>query len=301
MRIFVTGASGWIGSAVVPELIANGHDVIGLARSDAAAEAIAAAGAEVQRGSLEDLDSLRAGAQASDGVIHLGFIHDFDNWEHGMGVDRRAVDTFGDVLAGSDRPLVIASGVMGLAQGRPATEDDRPDGSLTRTATALAAHALADRGVRSVVVRFAPTVHGAGDHGFVAHLAEIARERGVAGYVGDGANRWPAVHRDDAARLVRLAVERAPAGSALHAVAEEGVPGREIAAALGRQLGLPTESIAPDRAAEHFGWMGMFFSLDAPAASAITRQTMGWEPTGPALIEDIDAGAYTREAQPSQA
>ncbi len=301
MRIFLTGASGWIGSAVVPELIAAGHQVLGLARSDASAEAIAAAGAEVQRGSLEDLDSLRAGAQASDGVIHLGFIHDFDNWEHGMTVDRTAVDTLAEVLMGTDRPLVIASGVVGLAQGRPATEDDRPDPSLTRSATALATHALADRGVRSVVARFAPTVHGDGDHGFVARLAEIARETGVAGYIGDGANRWPAVHRDDGARLVRLAVERAPAGSALHAVAEEGVPAREIAGALGRQLGLPVESIAPDRAAEHFGWMGMFFALDAPASSAITRETMGWEPTGPSLIEDIEAGHYTREAQPAQA
>ncbi|MEO6701353.1 MAG: SDR family oxidoreductase [Jatrophihabitantaceae bacterium] len=293
MRIFVTGASGWIGSATVTELLAGGHQVLGLARSDASAAAVAALGAEVLRGELDDLDSLRAGAADSDGVVHLGYNHDFSQMPAAARTDLQAIEAIGAVLAGSGRPLVIASGTLGLAQGRVGTEQDRPDpGVHPRTGNADAALALADRGVRSVVVRFAPTVHGAGDHGFVATLVGIARDSGVSGYVGDGANRWPAVHRLDAARLVRLAVQDAPAGSVLHATAEDGVPTRAIAEAIGRGLGVPVESVPVEKAADHFGWLGAFFGADAPASNALTRQLLGWQPRHPGLTEDLDAGHY---------
>jgi nucleoside-diphosphate-sugar epimerase len=293
MRVFVTGASGFVGSALVPELLDAGHSVLGLARSDSSAAALTAAGAEVLRRELADLDVLRAGARDADGVAHLAFVHDFSDMAGAARTDRAAVDTFAAELAGSGRPLAIASGVLGLTTGRAATERDVPDtGVHPRIATAIATVELAGRGIRSSVVRLAPTVHGEGDHGFVARLAQIAREKGVSGYPGEGTNLWPAVHRTDAARLFRLALESAPAGSVLHGVAEEGVPSRTIAEALGRSLDLPVASVPPEQVAEQWGWLGAFFSAGAPASSDLTRQLLGWEPTGPTLVEDIAAGAY---------
>ncbi|MFG2832481.1 SDR family oxidoreductase [Streptomyces sp. NPDC048434] len=299
MRIFVTGASGWIGSAVVPELIDAGHQVVGLARSDASAAALTAAGAEVLRGTVDDLDVLRGAAAASDGVIHLAFKHDIaftGDFQGAAEADRRAVDTFGDALAGTDRPFVLASGLVGLAPGRVAIERDMPtiDGSplSIRSATAQAVLALASRGVRSSVVRLSPTCHGEGDHGFMATLAAIARAEGVSGYLGDGANRWPAVHRLDAARLFRLAVEKAPAGSVLHGVAEEGVAIRDIAQVIGRHLDVPVTSVAPEAAAEHFAWLGAFLGADTPASNTLTRELLGWEPIHPGLLADIEEGHY---------
>jgi nucleoside-diphosphate-sugar epimerase len=293
MRILVTGASGWIGSASARELVDAGHEVVGLARSDAAAEAIAAVGLEVARGDIDDQDSLRAAAERCEGVVHMAYNHDFSSMADAAETDRRVIDLFGSVLEGSGGPLVIASGVAGLSLGRPATERDLPDpGSHPRVANAAAALALADRGVRSAVVRFAPTVHGAGDHGFMAVLVAIAREKGVSAYIGDGANRWPAVHRLDAAGLVRLATEKAPAGSVLHAVADEGVATRDIAEVIGRQLDLPVVSITPGRASEHFTWLGQFFAMDCPASSAFTQELLGWTPTQPGLIADLEQGHY---------
>ncbi len=293
MRVFVTGASGWIGSATVSELLGAGHQVVGMARSDAGAAAVAALGADVLRGDLDDLDSLRAGADASDGVVHLGYNHDFSQMAKAAQTDLRAIETIGAVLEGTDRPLVIASGTLGLAVGRVGTEGDRPDlGGHPRIANADAALSFVPRGVRSVIARFAPTVHGPGDHGFIATLVGIAREKGVSGYIDDGANRWPAVHRLDAGELVRLGVESAPAGSVLHAVAEEGIPTREIAEAIGRGLGLPMVSVPADQATEHFSWLGRFFGADAPASNTLTRELMGWEPAHPGLLADLDEGSY---------
>ncbi|MFH7334255.1 SDR family oxidoreductase [Streptomyces sp. KHY 26] len=300
MRIFVTGASGWIGSAVVPELIGAGHQAVGLARSDASADALTAAGAEVVRGSLDDLDVLGAAAADSDGVIHLAFKHDVafsGGFQSAAEADRRAVDVLTEALAGSDRPFVLASGLAGLAPGRVATEQDMPviEGDspiLIRAVTAQAVLACAERGVRSSVVRLSPTCHGDGDNGFIASLVGIARDKGVSGYAGDGANRWPAVHRLDAARLFRLAVEKAPAGTVLHGVAEEGLPLRDIAEVIGRQLNLPTASIGSEDLAGHFGWMSAFVGLDAAASSAATRTLLGWEPTGPGLLADLEEGHY---------
>jgi nucleoside-diphosphate-sugar epimerase len=305
MRVFVTGASGWIGSAVVPELLGAGHQVVGLARSDESAAALSAAGVEPQRGTLDDLDTLRDLAAASDGVIHLAFKHDLaftGDFEGAANADRLAVETFGDALAGSDRPLVIASGTLGLLPGRLATERDghiaEPGhaafgpGPQARHATAEFTLSLASRGVRSSVMRLPPTNHGDGDNGFMATIVATARETGVSGYIGDGANRWPAVHRLDSARLFRLAVENAPAGSTLHAVADEGVPIHDIAEVIGRHLDLPVVSIAPDDAGQHFTWMAGFLGLDAPASSALTRELMGWEPTHPGLIDDLNEGHY---------
>ena len=299
MRVFVTGASGWIGSAVVSELLKTGHQVLGLARSDTAAAAVTAlGGAEVQRGSLDDLDSLRAGAAASDGVVHLGYNHDFSRMEAAAQTDLQALDAIGATLAGSGRPLVIASGVLGLAPGRTATERDVPDPSLhPRIAGAQAALSLATRGVRSSMVRFAPTVHGAGDHGFTATLVGIARDRGVSGYIDDGTNRWPAVHRLDAGNLVRRAVEDAPTGSVLHAIAEEGVPTRAIAEAIGRGLDVPVVSVPAEQASDHFGWLARFFGTDSRASNELTRQLLGWEPTHPRLIADLQDGHYFETSQ----
>ncbi|MEV7499676.1 SDR family oxidoreductase [Streptomyces sp. NPDC093018] len=307
MRVFVTGASGWIGSAVVPELIGAGHQVVGLARSDASAEALTAAGAEVVRGSLDDLDVLRAVAADSDGVIHLAFKHDVafsGGFQSAAEADRRAVDALTETLVGSDRPFVLASGLAGLKPGRVATEQDMPviEGDspvLIRAVTAQAVLACAERGVRSSVVRLSPTCHGDGDNGFMTSLIGTAREKGVSGYPGDGANRWPAVHRLDAARLFRLAVEKAPAGTVLHGAAEEGVPLREIAEVIGRQLKLPTVSVGAGELAGHFGWMSGFVGLDAPASNAATRALLDWDPTGPTLLTDLEAGHYFRATEDS--
>ena len=292
MRIFVTGASGWIGSATVAELHKAGHQVVGLARSDASAAKVAALGAEVRQGHLDDLDGLRAAAADSDGVIHLGYKHNFtpDGIADATDTDRAAITTFGDALAGTGKPLVIASGVVGVAGGRPATERDLPEaGPHPRIATAALTLAYAERGVRSAVVRFAPTVHGRGDHGFLSVLVGIARRTGVSGYPGDGGNRWPAVHVLDAAALLRLVVEEATPGSVWHAIADEGVPTREIAEAIGRAAGVPVDSVP----AEHFDWLAGFFAMDVPASSELTRQTLGWKPTHPGLVADLDAGSYT--------
>jgi len=290
MRFFVTGASGWIGSAVVPELIGAGHRVTGLARSDASAEALEAAGAEVRRGTLDDLDVLRDAAAASDGVIHLAFKHDLaftGGFEAAADADRRAVETFGEALAGSDRPLVIASGMLGLAPGRVVSEQDGHGrdaaiagfggGPQTRWETAELALSLAERGVRSSIVRLPPTNHGDGDNGFIATVVAIAREKGVSGYIGDGANRWPAVHRLDSAPLFRLAVEKAPAGSTLHASAEEGVPIRDVAEVIGRRLEVPVVSISAEDAPEHFTWLAGFIGLDSrhSSCSGGTRRSPG--------------------------
>ncbi len=298
MRVFVTGATGFIGSATVRELIDAGHQVVGLARSDEAAAALSEAGAEVHPGSLEDLDSLRSGAAAADGVIHTAYIHDFSQMENAAQADLRAVETMGAVLEGSGRPLVVTSGTALIKPGAVVTEEDWPDPGAAvhpRFATSVAARALADRGVRSSIVRPGASVHGEGDHGFVPYLINLAREKGVSGYIGDGSNRWPAVHRLDTAHLYRLALENAPAGSVLHAVADEGVPSREIAEVTGRHLGVPVTSCSPEDAQEHFGWMAMFWSLDAPASSELTQERMGWTPTHVGLIADLEQGHYFRQ------
>jgi nucleoside-diphosphate-sugar epimerase len=294
MRVFVTGASGFIGSALVPELLAAGHEVTALARSDASAATLAAARAQVHLGDLDNLSSLRAGAADSDGVIHLAF-GGFANGPAAGQAELRAIETMGDALAGSGRPFVIVSGLLGLAAGRPATEQDRLDPASPIAAArpgALAVPALAARGLRSSIVRLAPSVHGEGDHAYLPGLIATAREKGVSGYLGDGSSRWAAVHRLDAAHLFRLALEQAPAGSTLHAVAEEGVPARDIAEAIGRHLNLPTVSIPPQQATEHFGSLGMVFAADIPASSALTRQLVGWQPVQARLIDDLDKGHY---------
>ncbi|MFJ7589589.1 SDR family oxidoreductase [Streptomyces sp. NPDC097617] len=291
MRVFVTGASGWIGSALLPELVGAGHEVLGLARSDSSATAITATGAEVLRGDLKDPEVLRTGAGACDGVVHLAFDHDFTRFAASVQTDARVIETFGAALEGTGKPLVIASGTPALP-GHVATERNEPaPGSPAsgRDATARQTVAMAARGVRPSVVRLPRTVHGDGDHhGFIARLIATARVKGVSGYVGDGTGRWPAVHVRDAARLFRLALEQAPAGSVLHAVADEGVPVHDIAAAIGRHLGLPTSS-AP---AEDFGFLGRILAVDQPASSALTRELLGWHPTGPGLLEDMDQGHY---------
>ena len=286
MRVFVTGASGWIGSAVVGELLSAGHSVTGLARSDAAAAALEARGARVQRGDLDSPDSLLSGMVDADAVVHLANKHDFTNPEVSNRAERSMVQLIGDTLAGSNRPFVLAAGVAGLTAGRPSTERDVSQAhgpNSPRGGSENLALEYTDRGVRVVSVRFAPTVHGAGDHGFISTIVGAARTSGISGYVGDGSNRWPAVHRSDAARLVRLGLENAAAGSVLHAVGEEGIPTREIAQAIGDRLGLPVESIAPENSAAHFGWIGGFFGMDIPSSSALTRAQLDWTPTGPTL------------------
>jgi len=289
MKIFVTGASGWIGSAVTTELVGAGHEVVGLARSEESAARVEAVGARARRGELADRDLLAGLARESDGVIHLGYHHDFSQMAEAAALDRASMETFGEALAGTGKPLLFASGVVGVSD-----EDDRPEtGGHPRVANAHAYLGYAERDVRVVAVRFAPTVHGQGDHGFVAELVRVARERGVAAYVGDGSNVWPAVHVSDAAHLTRLALEGAPAGSAVHAVAESGVPTRAIAESIARGLGVPTESIAAEDATATLGWIGMFFAGDFPTSHEKTRTRLGWRPTGPTLLDDLDAGHYT--------
>jgi nucleoside-diphosphate-sugar epimerase len=296
MRVFVTGATGFIGSAVVRDLIDAGHEAIGLARSDEAAAVVEAAGAGVHRGDIDDLDSLRLGAAAADGVIHTAYNHDFSQMENAARTDLRAVETLATALEGFGRPLVVTTGTALVKPGELATEDDSPDPAATHPRLGAERIVRAAHGVRGAVVRPGASVHGEGDHGFVPVLIEIARTKGVSAYIGDGSNRWPAVHRLDAARLYRLALERAPAGSVFHAVADEGVPARDIAEVIGRHLDVPVVSIASEDAAEHFGWIGAFFALDAPASSALTRRRLGWRPTHAGLIEDLDAGHYFRQA-----
>jgi nucleoside-diphosphate-sugar epimerase len=292
MRVFVTGATGFIGSAVVSELIKAGHQVLGLARSDAGAASLTAAGADAHRGSLEDLDSLRSGAAKSDGVIHTAFIHDFLNYAAAADADRRAIETLGNALAGSSRPFVITSGTLLLQrQGPLATEKDEWDPNFARKSEAVGL-VMASQDVRVSTLRLPPSVHGDGDHGFVPRLIAIAREKGVSAYVGDGLNRWPAVHRLDAARLYRLAVEKGTAGARYHGVADEGVPLRQIAEVIGQRLNVPVISKSPEEAADHFGWISHFVSIDCPASSDETQQQLGWRPTHASLIPDIDRPAY---------
>jgi nucleoside-diphosphate-sugar epimerase len=296
MRVFVTGASGWIGSAVVDELLAAGHEVTGLARSDASAAALEAKDVRVRRGDLDDLDSIRSGAEDAEAVVHLANKHDWSDLAASNAAERAAVQTIGDVLVGTGRPFLLASGVAALAQGRPGTEADPSPfhgvGSPRGGSENLALEFL-DRGVHAVSLRFAPTVHGAGDHGFIATIASVARAKGFSGYPGDGSNRWAAVHRSDAGRLVALGLAKAPAGARLHAVAEEGIPTREIAEAIGRAFDLPVRSVAPDDVQDHFGWIATFFAMDLSATSDATRELLGWTPTGPTLVEDLEAGAYS--------
>ncbi|SEL19514.1 SDR family oxidoreductase [Streptacidiphilus jiangxiensis] len=296
MRVFITGASGWIGSAVTDELLATGHEVVGLARSDESAAALTAKGAAVHRGSLDDPDSLASAAKAADAVIHLAFKHDFTDYAGAGRTEHTAVQRMLDTLEGSGRPLLLASGLVSGAVGKLLTEEDASPFhgvDSMRGGSENLALSYAERGVRPVALRFSPTVHGMGDHGFTAQLTRIAREHGAAAYIGEGTTRWAAVHRTDAARLVRLALEQAPAGSRVHAAAESGIPSRDIAGAIGAQLGVPTVSVAPEDAEAHFGWIGHFFGMDAIASSTRTRELLGWTPTGPTLLEDIAAGAYT--------
>ena len=295
MRVFVTGATGFIGSAVVKELLQAGHQVLGLTRSEAGANSLKQAGAEVHRGDLEDLESLHSGAIQSDAVIHTAFIHDFSKFKQNCEIDRRAIETLGSALAGSDRLLIVTSGtaMANTAPGTLATENGPTisSQSFPRAASEEAAAALANQGVRVAIVRL-PQVHDTEKQGLVSYAIQNAREKGVSAYIGDGLNRWPAVHRLDAAHLYRLAVEKAKAGARYHAVAEEGVPLREIAESIGRGLNIPVKSISPEEAPEHFGWLATFAGWDAPASSAQTQQKLGWKPTGPSLISDLEKMRY---------
>ncbi|MCQ4087437.1 SDR family oxidoreductase [Saccharibacillus sp. JS10] len=290
MKVFVTGATGFIGTAVVRELLDAGHEVVGLARSEKGAEALELAGAKVCRGSIEDLDILREAAKEADGVIHLAYIHDFSDRQGAERADRSATDAIGEALQGTNKPFVLTSGVLMLEQGRLNTEAD-PAVRTGRYAEAAVSE-LAARGIRSSVVRLAPTVHGEHDYGFARALVQIARDKGFSAYVGEGGNHWPAIHRLDAARLFRLALESAPAGSRLHGIAEEGVPFREIAEAISRRSDLPARSIAPEEASTHFGWLNFAASGDCRASSEQTQTLLDWQPKHPPLLDDLKSNYY---------
>lgn len=294
MRVFVTGATGFIGSAIVPELINAGHQVVGLARSDSSANQLIAAGAEVLRGDLEDLDSLRKGAAGADGVIHAGFIHDFSRFAEVCEVDRLAIETIGDVLEGTDKPFIVTSGTALVSHGKLATEDIIPvvNENWPRRSE-QAADAAAAKGVRASVVRLAPSVHGEGDqHGFIPIMISTARQKGVSAYIGEGLNRWNAVHRLDAAVLFRLALENAGKGLRFHAVGDEGIELKTIAEIIGKHLDLPVVVIAPEAAADHFGWFAAMAGTDCPASSKVTQENLNWHPTHPGLLADLEQGIY---------
>lgn len=290
MKVFVTGATGWVGSAIIQELLGAGHEVLGLSRSDDGAETLHQRGIAVHRGDLSDLDALAAGARACDGVIHTAFIHDFKDFNAAGETDRRAIEAMGEALAGSGKPLITTSGSALLPHGRIGTENDAPDPAgpaQHRTASEQLTLALAARGVRSSLVRLPPSVHGDGDYGFAPRLVDIARAKGMSAYIGEGSNRWPAVHRFDAARLYRLVLEHGVAGARYHAIGEQGVATREIAEVIGKGLGVPVVSLAAAEALEHFGFLARFFGADCPASSAQTQEQLGWQPAGLGLIEDL--------------
>jgi nucleoside-diphosphate-sugar epimerase len=293
MHIFVTGATGFIGSAIVQELLQAGHTVLGLARSDASAKSLATVGADVHLGTLEDLDSLQRGAAASDGVIHTAFIHDFSAYAAAAETDRRAIEAIGNVLAGSDRPFVTTAGLLGLAPGRVGTEKDKS--AYSPRMSEETTMSVADKGVHASVVRLSPTVHGEGDYGFVPTLIDIARKKGVSAYVGDGVNRWPAVHRLDAAHLFRLVLEKGTTRASYHGAAEEGIPMRDIATVIGQQLNVPVVSKTPEEAAGHFGWIAHFAAMDAPSSSAFTQQQLVWSPSHLTLLADLNQGYYFKK------
>lgn len=302
MRVFVTGATGFIGSAIVPELIKAGHQVLGMARSEAGAKSLAAAGAQVHRGDLEDLESLRSGAAMSDCVIHTGFVHDFSNFAKNCEIDKRAIETLGSVLEGSERPLVVTSALGMMAEGRTPTEQDAalPPSPMMPRASELAAEEMFKRGVRASIIRL-PQVHDTIKQGLVTYLIALARQKGVSAYVGDGLKRWAAVHVIDAAHLYRLVLEKGLAGARYHAVAEEGVPLRDVAEAIGRGLKVPVVSKSGEEAAAHFGFLAHFLGRDVTGSSAQTQKQLGWRPTGPTLITDLNNMRYSEAEQTAHA